>query len=264
MPSRIKQAPPHDLIRKKVFVLHEKGSAFHTSSHAQPLGRLLFAEKGVLHIRAAGKQLLVPACYCAWIPAKMEHEIWSGTNEHVIRNVYFESDFCANAAFHTLAVFNGSRLFCEMIRHTERWHSNPDEDIYELSFATVLRQMMPDEMKKTFTVALPTSADTSFQQAIEYIHANFAASITIADLLPIGNFSLRTLQRLFIRETGLSFSSYLKITRIIKAVELLSSSNMRSSEVAWEVGYSSIPTFNNTFREVTGYKPEHFQHANRQ
>lgn len=262
MPNTKNVDLPKSPVHKKAFVLHHSSSDFRTSRYSQPVGRLLFTEKGILHIKTKREQLLVPPWYCAWISAQEEYEIWSVSKELFIRNVYFDSDFCNNPCFHQMSIFNGSELFRNMIRYTEKWNSIEAENIYEFTFATVLRQMLPDEMKKAFHLALPSSDNSEFQQVLEYIHQHFDETLTVTDLVKSSTFSLRTLQRLFTHQTGLSFSTYLKITRICKAVELLSSTTMRVAEIAWAVGYNSIPTFNNTFRTITGYRPEHFQRAN--
>lgn len=247
------------LLSKKAFVIHEYSSNFFNSWYSIPLGRLLFVEKGALHLKVTDRQLMVPAGYCAWIPAETAHEIWANTKTIVLRSVYFESSFCKNPCFRQLTVFNGSDLFCNMIRHTEKWNGLQGENEYEFTFATVLRQMMPDEMRKAFLIALPSTNHAGIQTLLNYIHQNFNKQLTVNDLIKAGNYSLRTLQRLFITETGIPFSTYLKYMRIIKAVEMLSTTSMRVSEISWAVGYSSVPTFTNTFKSVTGHRPDFFQ-----
>ncbi len=246
------------LQQKRTYISHAATGPFHAHWQQQPLGRLLFTEKGIIHLRVKGRILLVPSWYCAWIPAGLEHEMWSHSRDLFVRNIFFESAFCQNPCFHQPAIFNGSELFRNMIRHTEKWHENREDNIYELTFSTAIRQMMPEEMEQAFRVFLHSSDQPAFQQVLEYIHDNFHESLQISDLAKKWHFSVRSLQRLFEQQAGLSFSSYLKTTRILKAVELLSGSGKNISETAWEVGYNSLPTFSNTFKEVTGLRPEHF------
>ncbi len=258
MPSVQVSKAPEMLTSKKAFVIHEYSSNFFNPWYSIPLGRLLFVEKGALHLKVSDRQLMVPAGYCVWIPAETAHEIWADTKAVILRSVYFESAFCKNPCFHQLSIFNGSDLFCNMIKHTEKWNNLQGENEYEFTFAKVLRQMMPDEMKKTFFVALPSTSHPGLQVLLNYIHQNYNKQLTIDDLIKAGNFSLRTLQRLFITETGMPFSTYLKYMRIIKAVEMLSTTAMRVSEISWAVGYNSVPTFTNTFKSVTGHRPDFF------
>jgi AraC-like DNA-binding protein len=47
--------------------------------------------------------------------------------------------------------------------------------------------------------------------------------------------------------------------RMIKAMELLMGSEKNISEVAYEVGYSSIAAFSNTFQQLVNMRPSEFQ-----
>lgn len=247
------------LKRKRRFISHKATGPFHIPCSRQPLGRLLFTESGIIHLHVKGKRLMIPSWHCAWIPSEMDHEIWSNSKNLLVRTIFFESSFCKNPCFHQLTIFNGSELFRNMIRHTEKWNENKEENSYELSFTTVLRQMMSEEMMKSFVISLHSSDQPAFQRILEYIHQNFDENISINVLARMEHYSVRTLQRLFVQQAGLSFSSYLKTTRILNAIELLSTTEKSISEVAWEVGYKSVPTFSNTFKAITGKRPDHFR-----
>ncbi len=250
------------LEKKRTFTSHRPIGSFSHPWQKHPLGRLVFTEKGIIHLEVEGKKQLIPSWYCAWIPANMNHRIWSNSKDLLVRTIYFESSFCGNPHFHTPAIFNGSELFRNMIRYTEKWNENEDENPYELSFTTVIRQMMPEEMEKSFTISLHSSNDPTFQRLLEYIYQNLSTDLSIIQLAKMEHYSVRTLQRMFEKEAGITFSTYLKTARILSAIELLCSTNKNISEVAWEVGYNSLPTFSNTFKKMTGMRPEHFQKSN--
>ena len=68
--------------------------------------------------------------------------------------------------------------------------------------------------------------------------------------------------RIFKRVYGLSPRQYLKDLRINKGKELLKQ-GLSISQVCFEVGYDSLPTFCNTFKKATGYPPRGFQNLNK-
>jgi AraC-like DNA-binding protein len=68
--------------------------------------------------------------------------------------------------------------------------------------------------------------------------------------------------RIFKRVYGLSPRQYLKDLRINKGKELLTN-GLNISQVCFEVGYDSIPTFCNVFRKATGYSPKTYQNLNK-
>ncbi|MGN6476008.1 MAG: helix-turn-helix domain-containing protein, partial [Flavipsychrobacter sp.] len=54
------------------------------------------------------------------------------------------------------------------------------------------------------------------------------------------------------------FVQYMKLVRIVKAVEQLSIPGKNVTEVAYEVGYESMPSFSNNFLEIMGRRPNTF------
>lgn len=258
MPDTLLDEVQAALQHKRCYISHRQTGPFCNAAQQLSHGRLLLTEQGLLHLQLGEKLFLVPSWYCAWIPAGQLHQLSSNSDRLLVREIFFESDFCTNAVFHRPAVFNGSALFRDMLRHTEKWNEQQTANEYELTFVTTLRQMMPDEMQQAFHVSLHTSQRPAFQRALEYVHNHYAADIRLEDLAKASYHSVRTLQRLFEQETGLPFSTYLKTTRILKAIELLGTTKQTVSEVAWAVGYSSLPTFSNTFKSITGIPPEQF------
>ena len=66
---------------------------------------------------------------------------------------------------------------------------------------------------------------------------------------------------LFHRETGTTFSNYVKNYRISKAKELLVGTNLKLYEVAEKVGYSDPKYFSRIFKEITGQLPTEYRRS---
>ena len=73
------------------------------------------------------------------------------------------------------------------------------------------------------------------------------------------NVSRSHLSNLFKHETGKSFPQFLNNVRINKAKELLKSTNMRISEIAFKVGYGSYEYFNSAFTGSENTPPGDFR-----
>jgi two-component system response regulator YesN len=67
------------------------------------------------------------------------------------------------------------------------------------------------------------------------------------------------LSKVFSQETGQTFIDYLTHTRINKAMELLQSTNAKSYEIAFLVGYNDAPYFSNLFKRITGMTTREFR-----
>lgn len=66
------------------------------------------------------------------------------------------------------------------------------------------------------------------------------------------------LSNLFAKETGMTFSNYLKKIRIEKAKELILNTDMKIYEVACSVGYPDQKYFSKVFKEYTGVSAKQF------
>jgi AraC-like DNA-binding protein len=68
--------------------------------------------------------------------------------------------------------------------------------------------------------------------------------------------------RIFKRVYGLSPRQYLRDLRLNKGKELLKQ-GLNISQVCFDVGYDSLPTFCNAFKKATGYSPKEYQNLNK-
>ncbi|MFT4007844.1 MAG: helix-turn-helix transcriptional regulator, partial [Lacrimispora sp.] len=63
---------------------------------------------------------------------------------------------------------------------------------------------------------------------------------------------------LFAKETGMTFSNYLKKMRLEQAMELILNSDMKIYEIACAVGYPDQKYFSRVFKEYTGVSAKQF------
>jgi len=58
---------------------------------------------------------------------------------------------------------------------------------------------------------------------------------------------------------GTTIEQYIIHQKIEKAKELLVYDELTLSEIAWQLGYSSIQHLSRQFKKVTGFTPSHFK-----
>jgi len=244
---------------KPNFVVHGGLTVNETGFHEHLVGQLLFAEKGLLHIEYPDRKILLPAQYCSWIPSSKPHRLSSGAPDLFIRAIYFESRFCKNEVFSKDAVFPLSCILKEMIRYTFKWNKVQENNVYENTFITAIRQMLPDEMTSAVKMEIPVTEHPLVSRILSYINENFSNEIRIETVGKLFGLTSRTLHRLFVKELGQSFSTYLMFFRVIKAVELLIGGKHTIKEITYLVGYNSIPSFSSIFKQVIGDSPQSFR-----
>lgn len=96
---------------------------------------------------------------------------------------------------------------------------------------------------------------------LKYIESHYKEDINLEKAANILNLSYYYASRFFKRVTGSSFKEYLDFVRICEAEKLLLSSNMSISQVAYEVGFSNVSSFNRVFKRVRDFCPGSIKRA---
>lgn len=89
----------------------------------------------------------------------------------------------------------------------------------------------------------------------KFIARHQSEPITLGDVASAANVSTSYFSRMFKKVTARTFTDYLARLRIEQARQLLRNPEMRVGEVAYAVGFQSIPHFNRVFKGLTGESP---------
>ena len=97
-------------------------------------------------------------------------------------------------------------------------------------------------------------------KARRYLENNFTnPNLTFQDVVDHVVMSSSHFSTLFSQTTGMTFTKYLIDLRMAKARELLFSTSMRSSEIAYAVGYNDPHYFSYLFKKCSGVTPSEFR-----
>lgn len=99
--------------------------------------------------------------------------------------------------------------------------------------------------------------------AKEFIDTNYASDITLSDVAKYIYLSDSYFAHAFKNRFHISPKSYILRVRVEAAKELLANTDMRISEVAQRVGFSSQQRFNDIFRKLTDITPLKYRQAER-
>jgi two-component system, response regulator YesN len=98
------------------------------------------------------------------------------------------------------------------------------------------------------------------RQAREYIdHHYMDPDISLNRVAAHVSLSPSHFSVVYSQETGQTFKEYLTEMRIKKAKELLRMTNMKSTEISYQVGYSDPHYFSHVFGKYTGFSPKEFR-----
>ena len=96
--------------------------------------------------------------------------------------------------------------------------------------------------------------------AVRYIDENYPnEDISLNKVAANANISPNHFSSIFSQEMGQTFIEYLIRKRMEKAKELLMTTDMRSSEIAYSVGYKDPHYFSYTFKKTQGITTREFR-----
>ncbi len=98
-----------------------------------------------------------------------------------------------------------------------------------------------------------------FNDLLAYIDEHYMDALTLEDMASLMGFSKFHFSRLFKDYTGYTFCDYLNYRRIKATEELLPRANLSITEIAMQVGFSSISTFNRLFRLYKKCSPSEYR-----
>lgn len=93
------------------------------------------------------------------------------------------------------------------------------------------------------------------RNALRYVDRHYSEPVRIEDLAEACNISETHLRRLFSAYINMKPVEYLNMVRVLRACEMLRSSNETMAAVAVRCGFSTISTFDRNFRAVIGVTP---------
>jgi two-component system response regulator YesN len=96
-------------------------------------------------------------------------------------------------------------------------------------------------------------------KAKDYINNNYSdTDVSLNSIAAFVNISPSHFSTIFSQGTGDTFIEYLTMTRIKKAMEFLKTTNQKSAEIAYNVGYNDPHYFSYLFKKVTGLTPKEY------
>lgn len=141
------------------------------------------------------------------------------------------------------------------------------EDWYGASIARAVENQFSPEIRRSFQGAsyqsqnLNSHDDEQILQAQQWLREKLGAKISMGALAAHLQLSPRTLNRRFRNATGKTPSAYLQALRLAQSKDLLRHSNLRVSEIAWQVGLHDVSHFSRLFREQAGITPLQYRAA---
>jgi len=227
--------------------------------HKHDYHQLIYASGGATQIETDRGRHVLPKGRAAWIPAGTRHRTLISDAEGA--SIYFSPKAVQDGSSR-VRILVASPLMREMILFATRWPLGAAEtDPLAQSFLQTLALLCGDWLEAEIALFLPSTAHPAVKRAMDYATADVAGA-TQTGAAAAAALSERSFRRLFPRETGLGWQSWLGQARIMMAMGLLIEGR-RVTEVAADVGYASLSAFAKAFAQLTGEAPAQFRQLHR-
>ena len=221
--------------------------------HSHPWVQFSYAISGVLEIQTAQGRFIAPPQRAVWIPAGVKHRVHCSADTQ-IRSLYIDNH-TLSAAPNNCRVVEVSPLLKELIRA----FADLPVEYEQQSAAGRLAEVLLDQLSYApdTGLMLPLPNDKRLHKIVTQLQKHPDASDTLSQWAQRLQLSEKTLSRLFVQQTGLTFRVWRQRLRLLSALPLLEK-KQSVTEVALACGYESMSAFIAAFGQHFGSTPGEF------
>ncbi|MUN42383.1 AraC family transcriptional regulator [Actinomadura litoris] len=225
-------------------------SRWRFGTHTHPWHQLAWAAEGVLTVETGEGLWVLPPVRALWIPAGVPHAT-AAHRSSVMRSPYLRPDACP-VRWSAPTVVHVPPLLRELIVHLAGSRASGDARVRA---EAVLCDLV--EPVDAGPVLLPLPSDGRARRVAEALLADPSDGRTLDAWGRAAGASGRTLARLFLAETGMSFGRWRTQARLRAALRLLAE-GLPVAAVAGRVGYGTPSAFVAVFRRAFGVSPARY------
>jgi AraC family transcriptional regulator of arabinose operon len=230
---------------------YEYPPGFNVPEHAHGSDQLIYATRGVMEVSAGQSLWLTPPHLAVWIPARTRHRIRI-PGAVSMRTLYLRRGLVPRAPT-ACTVLHVSPLLRELVVETVRIGQLRVKNHLHRALRDLIVSQLQNATPIPMFVTLPRdSRALGVAQACITNQANAPSLYALCKRVGV---SVRTIERTFRREVGMSFEFWRRQVRLMKAIELLVEGSP-VKEVAAEVGYRQPSAFVKLFRQTLGMTPK--------
>jgi len=222
--------------------------------HRHPWGEFVYSFSGIMEVKLANRQYLVPSQYGLWLPPNVEHQ---GLNRYEATHcsLYLDATLCGQMPETTCAL-EVSTLVKAMLEHLRQTHTYlPYSEAQNRLLAVLVDQLYG---ATTLGSYLPTSTDPLLSKVLGWLETDPSCNASFAVLAKRAHTTERTLIRRAQRDLGISLSEWRQRLRVVRAMPMLEAGG-KVENIAHDLGYASASAFIAMFRRLTGATPDEYR-----
>jgi len=220
--------------------------------HRHAAGQLLYTEYGTSLLEVNGRMVRMGPERAAWIPPNAPHALLM---ERPFRyhSVYVDPAFYTNDRFSVVVI---RPLLKALILDMCSWTHAPGEHEQRCRKALVI----VDELARAPLLApgLPVPTDARIVSICRALEADPGNRLSLREWASETGTSGKTIERLFLKQTGMSFYQWRNFARMARARDL-HAQGMRGLDIAVVLGYCTEGGYAQAFKKFYGFPPSHLK-----
>lgn len=219
-------------------------------NHQHDWAQVVYAARGVMSVEVTDRQWVVPPHRSLWVPPGARHSI-EMIGEVWMRTIYLRPDLVAAIA-PGFRVMDVSPLLRELILEVVRIGLLDETNELHEHLAALLIARLAEA--RELVLDLPLPRDPRALRVADALRRGLEQTVPLSVLAQGSGASTRTIERLFLQETGLSFGRWRQQARLQRAVCCLAEGKDVTT-TALECGYESVSAFVAMFKQSLGTTP---------
>lgn len=228
-------------------------ASWHIEPHAHSRHQLIYAVRGVMVVQTEAGRWVVPPTRAIWMTAGMTHQIRCVGEVHM-RSLLVTPNVAPQLLDQTQAV-GISPLLRELIRAAMEIRQ---PYLVGTRNSRVMRLIL-DELRAlpVLPLHIQMPLDPRLRKICEMLQQQLDDASTLTDWARRLAVDVKTIQRFFLKETGMTFGQWRQQARLLRALELLATGE-KVIDVALALGYESPSAFATMFRRQFDQTPSQF------
>lgn len=234
-------------------VLEHYPPGFVVPRHAHTRGHLVYTSTGVLLVQAASGQWLVPPTTAVWLRPGVLHQLQAVTAVSA-HGLLIDEALCgplpaADCVVHVSPLVR--ELIAELVQLPHQGQAQARERLLGLLLIEEVASAAP------LPFYLPWPEEPLLREICAALMQEPAQSWSAEQLASHYALTAKTLQRRFVKSTGLTLGKWRKSMRLMRSIQWLLQ-GMSMTHAALESGYDSLSAYSVAFKKQFGCPPSQF------
>lgn len=178
-------------------------------------------------------------------------------------NLYYSSDSISNIQYMLIDIYLQIKQTINLSYSTAAipfpTNSAAIDLIQSKCYLYEIIQFLSEQFDMCMNAIGSPNSSSIIDDILHYIDHNYQENLKLEIIAPLFGYNNSYLGKIFTKQVGENFNSYLDRVRIEHSKKLLRSNTLKVYEIAEKVGYKNVDYFHKKFKKYTGVSPAEFR-----